>query len=65
MRDIFCLSTALSSEIPSLRRLFFRVGFFMILAVAGSWGGAGTKETWMLVPQELCKIQFIHEGAES
>ena len=45
MRDIFCLSTALSSEIPSLRRLFFKVGFFMILAVAGSVGGAGTKET--------------------
>ena len=29
--------------------------------VVGSVGGAGTKETWMLFPQELCKIQFKHE----
>ena len=53
MRDIFCLSTALSSEMPSLRRLFFTAAFFLSSAVAGSRGGAGTKETWLHLLQEL------------
>lgn len=46
MRDIFCLRTALSSEMPSLRRLFLRAAFFLMAAGAGSPGGAGTNETW-------------------